>query len=857
MTNSYYLGKHYDLEHKRTTDRAFHYDPDDLTTHGVVVGMTGSGKTGLCICLLEEAALQGLPAILIDPKGDLTNLLLHFPDLAPQDFQPWLDPEVARRAGKSMEQAAADTAQTWRAGLAEWGIDRERLLALKNSARFAIYTPGSDAGIPVSILSSLAAPGLDWETHREVLTERIASTVTAILGLVGFTDLDPVRSREHILLANLFQHAWSHGRSIDLNELILQIQSPPLDKLGAFPVDAFFPPKERMALALQLNNILASPSFELWRVGVPLDVAAWMQAPDGRPCHSIFYLAHLPDAERMFFVSLLAAALETWMRTQTGTTSLRALLYMDEIHGYLPPTHNPPSKQPLLRMLKQARAFGLGILLATQNPVDMDYKALSNAGTWFIGKLQTDQDKQRLLDGLESAGSASLDRGTLDRLISSLGKRIFIMHNVHAAQPAVFQTRWAMNYLAGPLSRAQIPALNQLVGASAGVRGTHAPQARAERVTAGAGGEQLEIPEGFEPLSPLKPSAAGAAMTTSSLTAPGVEARSSQTRPAVPAGMAEYFLPVNRSLPRAAAEAGKTLGENAAVSGLIYRPTLAASAVVHFFNQKYSLDAELVKSVLVVDPDKRGVIRWEENSLRLPASAEMDPAPDPRGRFTSLDAPLSDPKLLVGLKKEFTDWVYRTSRVVVRANNPLGLYATPDVSQAEFMKACADAARERRDTAVAKAAAPIDRQLKSLRDKIAREERELNMDEVELGQRKGEELATHAENLLGAFGGSRYRRLSSSLTKRRLTEQAKEEVKESIELLEQYDLEWQRLVESRQQAVEQASAPWGDLVSQITEVPIPPKKADIRLELFGIAWLPYYLVDQDGSVVEMAAFEQA
>ncbi|MBA4380831.1 MAG: hypothetical protein C0393_09210, partial [Anaerolinea sp.] len=411
------------------------YDPADLTTHAVVTGMTGSGKTGLCIALLEEAALQGVPALMIDPKGDLTNLLLHFPDLAPQDFQPWLDPEMARRAGKSVEQASSDAATAWRNGLYDWGMDRERLLALKNAAQFAVYTPGSDAGIPVSVLTSLHAPPIPltslgispWDGNRDVLRAQIVSTVTALLGLVGMGEMDPLRSREHILLSNIFENAWSQAKSLDMAELILQTQNPPFEKLGAFPVDTFFPAKERMGLALQLNNILAAPAFEIWRQGQSLDIAALLNMPDGRPRHSIFYLAHLSDSERMFFVTLLLSAVETWMRTQAGATSLRALLYMDEIYGYLPPQSNPPSKQPLLRMLKQARAFGLGLLLATQNPVDLDYKALSNAGSWFIGKLQTDQDKQRLLDGLESAASGSLDRRAYDKLISGLGKRVFLL----------------------------------------------------------------------------------------------------------------------------------------------------------------------------------------------------------------------------------------------------------------------------------------------------------------------------------------------------------------------------------------------------------------------------------------------
>ena len=541
MSDKFYLGRLYDSTQAKVTDQPLQYDPADLTTHAVVTGMTGSGKTGLCIALMEEAALQGIPAILIDPKGDLTNLLLHFPDLAPQDFQPWLDPELARRAGKSVEQASTDAALAWRNGLAEWGIPHERIMALKNAAEFAIYTPGSDAGIPVSVLSSLAAPGLDWASNHEVLTERISSTVTAILGLVGFDELDPIRSREHILLSNIFQSAWSQNKSLDLTELILQIQTPPFDKLGAFPVDTFFPTKDRMALALQINNILAAPSFELWRIGQPLDIAALLRAPDGRPRHSVFYLAHLPDAERMFFVTLLLSAVETWMRTQSGAISLRAILYMDEIFGYLPPTAMPPSKQPLLRMIKQARAFGLGLLLATQNPVDVDYKALSNAGTWFIGKLQTEQDKQRLLDGLESTASGALDRGTIDKLISGLGKRVFIMQNVHEKNPVVFQTRWTMNFLAGPMTRSQIPALNKLVGA-----GFQSPVSIIQSSVSGvqpavSALEPTAAPESFEPI-PVATPVPGDATSSSTILGPS-SAGGSLTRPSAPAGIAEFFPP--------------------------------------------------------------------------------------------------------------------------------------------------------------------------------------------------------------------------------------------------------------------------------------------------------------------------
>jgi len=851
--NHFYLGRLFDSATGKSLDQPLLYDPADLTTHAVVVGMTGSGKTGLCIALMEEAALQGIPAILIDPKGALTNLLLHFPDLAPQDFQPWLDQELAHRAGKSVEQAAMDAATAWRNGLKEWGITPERILALKNAAQFAVYTPGSDAGIPVSVLSSLAAPGLDWASNREVLTERISSTVTAILGLVGYDDIDPLRSREHILLANIFQVAWSLNKSLDLTELILQIQTPPFEKLGAFPMDSFFPPRERMDLALQLNNILAAPSFELWRIGQALDIPALLFNPDGRPRHSVFYLAHLADAERMFFVTLLFSAVETWMRTQAGATSLRALLYMDEIYGYLPPTRNPSSKQPLLRMLKQARAFGLGLLLATQNPVDVDYKGLSNAGTWFIGKLQTDQDKQRLLDGLESATSGSLNRSTLDKLISGLGKRVFIMNNIHEKQPILFQTRWAMNFLAGPLTRTQIPEVNKLAGVV--YRSSEASGQRLPLIP-------VETPVGSQS-TPAAMQINGGVVSASAITRPissnvvsslGSQ-QSFQTRPTVPAGFGEFFLPMNTSLAKASAETGKTLPEVTAASGILYRPAILASAQVRFLDRKYNLDLEQVTSALVTNAEKRGLVRWEDWIARLPTEKEMDPAPDPQARFTALDAPFSDTRMMTALQKDFTDWVYRTGKVIVRANQSLGLFATPDVSQADFIKTCADTARQSRTTEVTKATGSIDHKIKALQEKIAREERELKMDEAEFSQRKGEELATHAENVLGLFGGRRSsRRLSSSLTKHRLTEQAKEDVQESVDTLSLYKQELAELEKQREEAMITAGGQWGDVVNQITEIPIQPKKTDIYVNLFGVAWVPYYVIKSGEEMFELPAF---
>jgi len=846
--SNFYLGRLFDTKSGKVTNKALEYESADLTTHAVVTGMTGSGKTGLCVGLLEEASLQGVPAIIIDPKGDLTNLLLHFPDLAPQDFQPWIDPEVARRAGITIEEAAGEASNAWRKGLTEWGIDRERILALTNAVQFTIFTPGSDSGVPISVLSSLAAPKLDWEDNREVLRERISSTVTALLGLVGMNDIDPIRSREHILLSNIFETHWSAGQDIDLTELILQTQTPPFEKLGAFPVDQFFPAKDRMDLAMVLNNILASPAFEAWREGEGLDVHALLFTEDGRPRHSVFYLAHLSDGERMFFVTLLLSAVETWMRTQKGSTSLRALLYMDEIYGYLPPTANPPSKQPLLRMLKQARAFGLGLLLATQNPVDVDYKGLSNTGTWFIGKLQTERDKLRLLDGLESAASG-ISRGAMDKLISSLGKRMFVMHNVHEKAPVLFQTRWTMNFLAGPLTRTQIPDLNKLANAGATPRASSRPAAAPR----GRGKPPQPSVESFQPVT-VPASAAAVSSPTPSPARAASSTEGSITKPPIPAGIREYFLPQNYSLPEAYQSAQQSMPPQAMIEGVIYRPALLAGAQIRIMDRKYGVETDVTKAVLVDSLDRRGIVKWEDFTYNGPALDRIETVPAPSARFGSIDAPLNDSKLMNALKKDFTDWVFRNSSVTARANARLKVFAGPDITAAEFMKQCAETAREACDAEVEKKTAIIEKKIKTLEDKLGREQRELREDEAELQNRNIESGANLVELGASLFGLTRKKSVTTQFTKHRLAQSARADVQESKEAIEQFSRDLDALYRERDTIADEINNHWGGIVSQISEVTIKPKKTDVYVNLFGVAWKPYYIVQADGGTIELPAF---
>jgi hypothetical protein len=484
---AFYLGRPYDPTKKAAQPGLILYDSKDLVTHAVCVGMTGSGKTGLAIALLEEAALDGVPAIAIDPKGDLTNLMLTFPELRPEDFRPWINEDDARAKSLSPDDYAVQQAKLWKEGLASWGEDGDRIRRLREAADFAIYTPGSSAGIPISIVASFAAPAQSARDDSELLRDRVTTTASSLLGLLGIA-ADPIQSREHILLANLFTHAWSAGEDLDLAALIGQIQKPPMTRVGALDLESFYPAKEREQLAVKMNNLLASPGFNAWLEGVPLDVGQLLRSESGRPRVAIVSIAHLSEPERMFFVSLLLNQVLDWTRAQSGTTSLRAILYMDEIFGYFPPVAEPPSKRPLLTLLKQARAFGLGVVLTTQNPVDLDYKGLANTGTWFLGRLQTERDKMRVLEGLESASAsahAEFDRAKLDAMLSGLSQRIFLMNNVHEDAPVVFESRWAMSYLRGPLTRDQIKKLMD------GKRPAVTTAARAPTGTAGSASDAV------------------------------------------------------------------------------------------------------------------------------------------------------------------------------------------------------------------------------------------------------------------------------------------------------------------------------------------------------------------------------
>jgi len=810
--SEFFFGRQYDLVAKQAlADKLVYYDPTDLTTHAVITGMTGSGKTGMGIILLEEAALQGIPAILIDPKGDLTNHLLHFPDLLPADFAPWIDTDAATREGKTVQQAAEEASASWSKGLADWGIDKARIEKLAKAVDYAIYTPGSDSAIPVSILSSLKCPEISWNENKEMLRENIASTVTALLELVGFKNIDPVRSREHILLSNIFENSWSAGKDLDLESLILQTQNPPFEKLGVFPVSKFYPENDRFELAMLLNNFLAAPAFESWLQGQPLDIGSFLYSPDGRPRHSIFYLAHLADEERMFFITLLYSAIETWMRTQSGTTNLRALVYFDEIVGYLPPIASPPSKPIILRMLKQARAFGVGLVLATQNPIDLDYKALSNTGTWIIGKLQTDQDKQRLLDGLDSV-AGGLDRNYFDKTISALGKRVFVLHNVHAKAPVVFTTRWAMNYLPGPITRNKLDDLNRMVGAEAVL----AAAAAAGSAGAPAGVTAAEVKGGAR------------------ADQPGLS-----VEPRLSSKVEVHYLPFNRNLSEALREAGTQLGGTASNPLYHYQPVLLGQATVYFANRTYNVDTQTKISVQIPKLEGRGLVRWDDYLSDPIDSSALDSAPLPNASFGDLVYPLDDEQNIAALSKDFVEWVYRSQTLKLFSNDTLKLVSQPGESKEAFEARCTAASSGSSSDGVEKIRDKYTKLKKTIEDKKLREELELEKDETVLKQRRGEEAIKGLENVAKLFTGRRSN-LSSSMSKRRMTATAKANVAESEEMIRKYEAELADLDAKMEKEIKEFQAKGTQSAGTIREVTVAPLKKDIVVELFGLAWKPAY-----------------
>jgi hypothetical protein len=795
----FYLGREYDLSTKQANDHLVLYDSRDLTTHAVCVGMTGSGKTGLCIDLLEEAAIDGIPAIVIDPKGDMTNLLLTFPELRPEDLRPWINPADAQKKGLSVDDYAAGQSELWKKGLAEWGQSGERIRKLKQSADFAIYTPGSTSGMQVSILKSFDVPPKDLLKDEELYRELVSSTASSLLGLIGI-DADPVKSREHILLSSLFEDSWGQGKNLSLTGLIQSVQKPPFQKIGAFDVDAFFPTRERFEFALKLNSLLASPTFRAWSEGEPFDVGGFLHTKSGKPKVSIFSIAHLSDAERMFFVSLLLNQTVAWMRTQSGTTSLRAILYFDELFGYMPPTAAPPSKKPLLTLLKQGRAFGLGVVLTTQNPVDLDYKGLSNAGTWFIGRLQTERDRNRMLDGLSSAseGRGGFERSAFEKIISGLGNRIFLLHNVHEDKPVVFTSRWAMSYLAGPLTRDQIKEIAPF---------------RSKGPEEGAGEN----------------------------TTPPLRKASSQGPPSLNPSIPQYYFPVRGIKP-----------EN---GFLVYRGDLWGSCKIHFLDPAKSVD--VIRTVRRIAPfsDTAVPVDWEKSSEVDVDPADFEKKGESGSEFDALPPQAGDPKQYSGWKDAFETFVFRTQKLELFKSMIANQTSSPGESERDFRARLIQTSREDKDGQAGKLRARYTEKIQTLQERARRLELQLEREKDQAAHQKINTAISIGATLLGAFLGRKA--ISTSTITRagtaaRSASRAMEEggdVQRARENLEQVNLEIAGLDAKFREELNAYESKSDIATESFETVSVWPKKGSVEIELMALVWIPHYATD-DGRVIK-------
>jgi hypothetical protein len=792
----FYLGRNHDLKSGETGEVPLLYDAKDLTTHAVVVGMTGSGKTGLCACLLEEAAIDGIPALVIDPKGDLGNLLLTFPNLAASDFRPWVNEDEAAAKKQSVDEFAASQAELWRNGLAKWSQDGARIRRLRDSAEFAIYTPGSESGIPVSILASFEAPPEAVLSDGDLLRDRIQTTATSLLGLMGI-DADPIQSREHILISTILDRRWRQGQGFDLTALIHAIQSPGIERVGVMDLDAFFPEKDRFGLAMRLNNLLAAPAFQSWMSGEALDVQRLLYTATGKPRVAVVSIAYLSEAERMFFVSLLFNQVLGWMRSRPGTSSLRALMYMDEIFGYMPPSAKPPSKRPLLTMLKQARAYGLGVVLATQNPVDLDYKGLSNTGTWFLGRLQTERDKMRVLDGLEGAGAGAggFDKAAMEKTLAGLGKRVFLMHNVHEREPVVFHTRWAMSYLRGPLTRQQIKVLMQ-------------DRPAAAPATAAA-------------------TAPAAAPVPTATAAPAAPPATAAPRPVLSKSVPQVFLPFE--------------GDGAPA----YEPHLLGMGRVDFFDRKTKklITSDDVSLLLPLSDVGLGV-DWDDAKEVDLVPEDLERDPEPGAGFGSLPADAEKATSYRTWKKEFTDTLYRGRSLELFKSGILGVASEPGEDEASFRIRLSEQARTKRDAEVDKLRKRYARRVATLEERIRKAQLTVQKEQEQVSGSKMQTVISIGTTVLSAFLGRKavsMGTLGKATTAARGVGRAAKEKRDVARAQQNLVAAQKQLAELESELedeIDRLEERFDPTTETLETIAVRPRRSDVDVRLVALAWRP-------------------
>jgi len=780
---AFYLGKRYDTDRQDLTGDLVLYDAKDLTTHAVIIGMTGSGKTGLGIGILEEAAMDNIPVIAIDPKGDLGNLMLTFPTFEPAAFLPWINARAASDKGQTAEEYARDQAELWRKGLADWGQDGARIERLREKSEVSIYTPGSNAGQPVSVLRSFSAPQSALLEDGDLYRERVQATATSILSLLGI-DADPITSREHILISQLLDHAWQDGRELDIAALIAEIQSPPIERVGVMSLESFFPAKDRFALAMRLNNLLAAPGFGVWMEGPALDTGKLLYTEAGKPRISVMSIAHLNDNERMFFVAMLLNDLIAWMRAQQGTSSLRAILYMDEIFGYMPPTANPPTKRLLLTLLKQARAYGLGLVLATQNPVDLDYKGLSNTGTWFIGRLQTERDKARVMEGLEGAAlGGNFDRRMMEQTLAGLGKRRFLLHNVHEDEPVIFSTRWVMSYLAGPLTRDQISSL------------------MASR----------KQPSAAAPAAATKPAAAGGDGGGAPLLPPGVD---------------QLWVP-------------------AAAGGVQYFPRLVAAAEIVFDSARYNVNDKRNVLVTVEFEDGPVAVDWDNAEPLDLATDELRNEGEAGARYAPCPQVATTAKNYVDWNREFKRWVRQNEVVTLWRSKKYRLTSEAGESEGDFRVRLQQLANEKRDTRIAALRKRYAGKATTLDNRLLRAEQAIEREQQQSTKKKLDTAVSFGTAILGAVLGRK--RLSSTTASkmgtaiRSASGASKEaaDVARAKQTAAKVRAELDALNAALEKEVDALEDAFDAQAETLTEIDVKAKLADVHVPLVGLAWMPY------------------
>lgn len=795
--------------HERTGDDV-KLKSEDFTTHGVIVGMTGSGKTGLGVVLIEAVLAANLPTLLIDPKGDLTNLCLTFPELSPAEFRPWIDNAQARAAEQTPDEFAAAQAAAWTEGLAGWGYGPDQIKALRAAVDFTIYTPGSQSGVPINLVGSLQVPPTD---DVEVISDEIEGFVSGLLGLVGI-DADPLASREHILLSNLIQHSWSQGAALDLPTLVGQIQQPPMRKLGVFELDQFFPADDRTKLAMKLNGLLASPTFAAWGAGQPLDIQSLLYDADGKPRCAIVTTAHLSDEERQFVTSMLLSKVVTWMRRQSGTTDLRALVYMDEVGGYLPPTANPPTKKPIMTLMKQARAFGVGVVLSTQNPVDVDYKAISNAGMWMIGRLQTDRDKQRLLDGMNAA-AGGVDIGAVSDTISALAKREFVLRRAGKDVPEVFTTRWAMSYLRGPMTRDQI---KQVMGERAGTgSGTAAPPATPAPAAAASPADEAPV----------------AATISAPPAAAPLDADATPVMPEVAGGVAVRW--VDPASPWLASVGGSTTS------------TTHAAAIVARVQLRY----DETKADLVHDEEYETVIfpLGEQVDVTTAASVDYDDRDLRTAAPTTISyrlasAPIGQAAFWKKIGSDLTDHVTRSRSLEIPVNTGLKLYGRPGETEEEFGTRCAQVADDKADAELAKLRDKYEKKATTIRNRMgaAKDAAEVAA-EQQKGRERGDLLSTAGSILGGLLGGRRSRgglvgTIGRAAGRRSKTGAAGERVEAAQNKVDRLQIELEAVEAELAEEITEIDARWMGLATQTSTLAVPLERTDVKVTSLALAWLP-------------------